>query len=1167
MEAAVRRAVVGGDGQVRYVPLPRNPEAGLSVKDKALRAVGPRDQATGREGGLPYRPPAQMDDPQAGADDELLRVLWYATRQLERDRVPDAAGRCLQFAEAVLAGLFPQGIKPPAGVRSVDDTAASADLSARRLLNQPGSWSQVRSWEAVFEAVQGENTATVVIVGRPAVSHALVLINTTHGVKVLDYNGGTAVLNDFTPAMTHPVNSPLGPVAAARALHIDLATAQPVTNAKVAGGTTARSLSSQDIVDVLTDKASPAVGAPRRPQAPRGADGARAGQQWELSQATPRSQAPFRPAAGFPVEGRPRAMPTFTVTSSVQELDQARRVTRYERQGAAEQPPGPEGLLITGWSTLERRLVYRPQSDQVFPWRDHADPLNRVFAPFADAQGRLHPAVQVHGVRIAASMRRYLDELARTDPRLNLARPVREVIDHLEHDVQDLVMGTITGNTLPPRMVARILGPGDLPAHEQVLVGQYGAFLSEEIRAAPPGRRPLLSEGRVLGLYAGVVLDDDNAVDDWQRAHPAFPDYAMNIDSRSGRNLMMSSEGFAGVTAFANTRLLPNGEPDLRPAGINAEFLPFHVRLTDNRGRVRWQTIVAMVALDNLYGDHNPSGMVIADYGPRYQMRAPQIKPDPDNPPNPISLGSPSPAAPTRTPRAATGADRLARVQDRVRQAGERGLTIRDAVHAYDHRRYDRARFEDPNALGEGFRLVGDIWYTADDAPAAPTRTPRAPQAATGADRLARAQERVRQAGERGLTISNAAHAYNPHRYDRAPFEDPNALGEGFRLVGDIWYTADDAPAAPTRTPRAPRAATGADRLARVQDRVRQAGERGLTISNAANAYSTKRYDRARFEDPNALGEGFRLVGDIWYTADDAPAAPTRAPRAPRGPQAPRAPQAATGADRLARAQDRVRQAGERGLTIRDVANAYDPHRYDRARFEDPNALGEGFRLVGDIWYTADDAPAAPTRTPRAPRAATGQDRLARVQDRVRQAGERGLAISDAAKAYSRSDYDRARFEDPNALGEDFELSAGRWYYRPSGQASATDEMELDLDCRADESGYYFQVNNADVSDAVNRGLRQTLKDTTDPALRTQLHQALASWTRPPAAATGHHRPTPNIDRDGAGIKWTSSSHSGYDPNGQPIPAGQKACVEVGVSVRRMSPDTRQSRRTQQSTP
>ncbi|MCO5985999.1 hypothetical protein NE235_07755 [Actinoallomurus spadix] len=225
-----------------------------------VRAVGTRVLASVRENGLPYRPPAQTGDSPAGAVDGLLGVISYATGRLEGAGA-DVAGRCLQFAEAVLAGLFPQGIAPSAGVRWVDDTAASADLSARRWLNRPGSWEPVRSWEAVFETVAGHNTATVVVVGRPEVSHALVAVNTTDGVKVLDYDGDTAVLEDLTPAMLDRFDSPLGSVEQARALHIELTTARPLT-----GQVTIPSLSSQDIVAVLTDKASPHIGMPKRKQ-------------------------------------------------------------------------------------------------------------------------------------------------------------------------------------------------------------------------------------------------------------------------------------------------------------------------------------------------------------------------------------------------------------------------------------------------------------------------------------------------------------------------------------------------------------------------------------------------------------------------------------------------------------------------------------------------------------------------------------------------------------------------------------------------------------------------------------------------------------------------------------------------------------------------------------
>jgi hypothetical protein len=109
---------------------------------------------------------------------------------------------------------------------------------------------------------------------------------------------------------------------------------------------------------------------------------------------------------------------------------------------------------------------------------------------------------------------------------------------------------------------------------------------------------------------------------------------------------LMGSEGFAGAVAFANTRLVAGAEPpelDRSYTGINAVFVPFEVLLTDRHGVLRRQPIVALVGLDNLYGDHNPAGMVIADYSDQYlwQFRppSPPVKTEPESDPE---TGSPS---------------------------------------------------------------------------------------------------------------------------------------------------------------------------------------------------------------------------------------------------------------------------------------------------------------------------------------------------------------------------------------------------------------------------------------------------------------------------------------------------------------------------------------------
>lgn len=83
------------------------------------------------------------------------------------------------------------------------------------------------------------------------------------------------------------------------------------------------------------------------------------------------------------------------------------------------------------------------------------------------------------------------------------------------------------------------------------------------------------------------------------------------------------SEGYAGAVSFANTRLR-RGEHEVDESfatGVNAEFMPFHVRLRHRDGRVRWQPIMALVGLDNLYGNHNPAGMVIVNYGPAFRIK------------------------------------------------------------------------------------------------------------------------------------------------------------------------------------------------------------------------------------------------------------------------------------------------------------------------------------------------------------------------------------------------------------------------------------------------------------------------------------------------------------------------------------------------------------------
>ena len=337
---------------------------------------------------------------------------------------------------------------------------------------------------------------------------------------------------------------------------------------------------------------------------------------------------PADPAAAGPAsqpgQARPRPVQVFNRVEVP--FDQARRQEVVRMEGEAEL--GDAEMMVTGWRlAMPQQLRYRAESDQEFPWRDPGDPLNRVYAPYADAEGGLHPAVTARAARIGPVQG--LAEMA-SDPqeqRLTIARRGWPTVRRsLEQEVRDLVQATIEGRHVPPHIQARILTADDVPSHEQALVGQHGAFLTEQALNAQGDQRPLRSHGQVLALYPAAVLDQPDAQEQWQETHPNFPTYAVDIPRQGGPDSLMSGEGYAGAAAFANTRLVEDAHPpaiDRSLTGTNALFVPFEVELSlppgpDGTERTRWQPIMALVGLDNLYADHNPLGMVLADYGDTY---------------------------------------------------------------------------------------------------------------------------------------------------------------------------------------------------------------------------------------------------------------------------------------------------------------------------------------------------------------------------------------------------------------------------------------------------------------------------------------------------------------------------------------------------------------------
>jgi hypothetical protein len=280
---------------------------------------------------------------------------------------------------------------------------------------------------------------------------------------------------------------------------------------------------------------------------------------------------------------------------------------------------------------MRHQLIPDSRMDDAFPWRDPDDPVGRVFKPYAGEDGQVHPALREHADRITSEMsvgKKLVRQLVSSNDNTFLPRgtkttalwPVLE--DSVAREVRRLVRGEHA--RLP--VVPSLMTAADLRPHEQMLRGRNGLRLSPEIMlTARSGDRrdlPSLSNGRILGVYLGAVLDNGTDLENWERTHIHFPSYAMDASTQSGRKVTMSAEGAANAIAFANTALLPDTPTaQFDHNRINATFLGFVVRLPDphDPSRHRNQSIVALAALDNAFDPAtNPEGLILADYGNGY---------------------------------------------------------------------------------------------------------------------------------------------------------------------------------------------------------------------------------------------------------------------------------------------------------------------------------------------------------------------------------------------------------------------------------------------------------------------------------------------------------------------------------------------------------------------
>ena len=228
----------------------------------------------------------------------------------------------------------------------------------------------------------------------------------------------------------------------------------------------------------------------------------------------------------------------------------------------------------------------------------------------ADAYGFIDNNVRVSEVRLAQSSRSLERQLGVSPEAVQGLRD--DVAAELDRLLGNSRLGAVQ-QAAPARTQPRRLGPGDVLAHEQMLVGQYGLFVTDPTALA--------SNGRILGIYMGAVLHGEADEARVSTTHPQYERFLIDAGGSrgSGKVTTYSADGAGNYTAFANTALrvpAPGVQPAYDNARINARFVAYEVHLTDNQGRPRIEYVAALVGLNNL----NVAGgdQVLISYGDRF---------------------------------------------------------------------------------------------------------------------------------------------------------------------------------------------------------------------------------------------------------------------------------------------------------------------------------------------------------------------------------------------------------------------------------------------------------------------------------------------------------------------------------------------------------------------
>lgn len=201
----------------------------------------------------------------------------------------------------------------------------------------------------------------------------------------------------------------------------------------------------------------------------------------------------------------------------------------------------------------------------------------------------------------------------RSERRLNLSSAeIDKKLRALEKSVSAELKRTLNQepHSNPVTTVVRLKAE-ELPEHEKMLAGEYGLRLRPNIKESD---RPLLSKGKILGLYHGSKLENQTHIDHNNQIYGEEEVSRYHMGSGIGE-IILSAVGGSSSVGFINTCLDPEyAEPSYDMERMNTLFLPFDVEMVTINGEKKTEGIIAATGLDTL----RPGDEARVSYGPEF---------------------------------------------------------------------------------------------------------------------------------------------------------------------------------------------------------------------------------------------------------------------------------------------------------------------------------------------------------------------------------------------------------------------------------------------------------------------------------------------------------------------------------------------------------------------